>query len=111
MLHLVRHGKSQPDERANEFWELAPDAGEGLAALRASGALPAEALWFSSPEPKALGTARALTDAPVQVVDGLREAIRPAGPWLGADEWGAAVRASMTELDEPAGLGARPGYE
>lgn len=108
-LYLVRHGKPRPDERANEFWELAPDAGEGLAALRASGAMPdgAGALWFSSPEPKALGTALALTDTPVEVIDGLREMVRPRGPWLGAQEWAAAVRASVSELDVP----AREGWE
>jgi broad specificity phosphatase PhoE len=107
LLHLVRHGKPAPDERANEFWELAADASEGLAALRASGALPASAVWYSSPEPKALATARALTDAPVEVVEELREMVRPAGPWLGTEQWRAFVHASMTELDTP----ARPGWE
>jgi broad specificity phosphatase PhoE len=107
LLHLVRHAKPAPDERANEFWELAPDADEGLAALRTSGALPAAAAWYSSPEPKALATARALTDAPVDVVEGLREMVRPAGPWLGAEQWRASVHASMASLDGP----ARPGWE
>ncbi|GAB3401435.1 histidine phosphatase family protein [Flindersiella endophytica] len=107
LLYLLRHGKPAPDERANEFWELAPDAGEGLAALRTSGALPSSAVWYSSPEPKALATARALTDAPVEVVEDLREMVRPAGPWLGAEQWRAFVHASMAELDTP----ARPGWE
>lgn len=107
LLYLVRHGKPAPDERAAEFWELAPDAGEGLAALRTSGALPASAVWYSSPEPKALATARALTDEPVEAVEELREMVRPAGPWLGAEQWREFVHASMRDLDTP----ARPGWE
>lgn len=107
LLHLIRHGKSAPDAGPAERWELAFDAGEQLVALRDSGVLPNQARWFCSPEPKALATARALTDGGVGIVDGLREMIRPAESWRGAEEWGAIVRASMTELDAP----ALPGWE
>lgn len=106
-LHLVRHGAPVPDGGPAEGWQLAPDADEGLTALRDSGVLPKQARWFSSPEPKAIGTARALTTSGVGLVDGLREMTRPAERWRGAEEWGAIVRASMTELDTP----ALPGWE
>ncbi len=77
MLHLVRHGlpRPEPDRPAHE-WPLSPAARAGLQALRASGVLPAEAAWFSSPEPKAAETASALARRSVPVCDGLREALR-----------------------------------
>lgn len=53
-VHLVRHGH---------------DVGE----LRSSGVLPGDARWFSSPEPKAMDTARLLTSSSVTVYDALRE--------------------------------------
>lgn len=77
-------------------------AGEELSALRTSGALPQWARWFSSPEPKARGTARALTGTAVGFVDGLREMTRPAQAWLGSGAWAAVVRRSLTDLDVPA---------
>jgi broad specificity phosphatase PhoE len=106
-LHLVRHGLSAPTAGPASEWDLHPDAHVGLAALRRSGVLPADARWFTSPEPKAHGTARALTDTAVGVVDGLREMARPAEPWHGAETWNAVVHRSMTQPDTP----ARPGWE
>ncbi|MET9021234.1 histidine phosphatase family protein [Actinopolymorpha sp. NPDC004070] len=107
-IHLVRHGRSAPEEsRPAEEWPLHPDAGAGLTALLESGRLPVRARWFSSPEPKARATARALTDTSVGFVDGLREMTRPAGPWLDAAAWSALVRRCMTEPDVP----AAPGWE
>lgn len=78
-----------------------------MAALRQSEVLPQWARWFSSPEPKAFATARALTDTAVGLVDGLREMDRPAQAWLDATDWIALVRRSMTEPDVP----AAPGWE
>jgi broad specificity phosphatase PhoE len=108
-VHLVRHGDVVPDRGPASGWALHPEAAAGFAELRASGALPgeAQARWFSSPEPKALGTARALTDTAIGPVDGLREMVRPAEPWRGAEEWRRIVRRSMEELDRP----ALPGWE
>lgn len=107
-IHLVRHGRSAPDDaRPAEEWPLHPDAAAGLTALRESGKLPVAARWFSSPEPKARATARALTGTSVGFVDGLREMTRPAQPWLGAPEWSALVRRCLTEPDVP----AAPGWE
>ncbi|GAA4991842.1 histidine phosphatase family protein [Actinopolymorpha pittospori] len=107
-MHLVRHGRVVPEPaRPAAEWTLHPDAGPELAALRESGLLPARARWFSSPEPKAFGTARALTGTAIGFVDGLREMTRPAQPWLGADAWSALVRRSVDEPDVP----AAPGWE
>jgi broad specificity phosphatase PhoE len=101
-LHLVRHGRVVPDPGPASGWELHPDAVQGIAELRGSGALPVGGRWFSSPEPKALETARALTDADIGVVDGLREMSRPAETWRGTEEWRVIVRRSMEAPDQPA---------
>lgn len=107
-VHLVRHGRVVPDPaRPAAEWTLHPDAGPELAALGNSGLLPAHARWFSSPEPKAFATARALTRTAIGFVDGLREMTRPAQPWLASDAWSALVRRSVDEPDVP----AAPGWE
>ncbi len=104
-LTLVRHGRpaTRTDLPAAE-WELAPDAHRAVLALSSVGG--PDARWYSSPEPKALATARLLADRPVQVVDDLREAGRTA-VWLGVDEFHAVVRRCFDRPDEP-GL---PGWE
>lgn len=106
MVHLVRHGLPAIDKQAPaDQWELSADADHELERLRTVDVLPSNARWFSSPEPKAMATARALTDSSLGVVDGLREMRRPA-EWLD-DEWPATVASAMTEPDVP----ARPGWE
>jgi broad specificity phosphatase PhoE len=105
-LHLVRHGRPRPDDRRAAEWPLDP-SDEGVTKLRRSGVLPERGRWFSSPEPKAFATARALTDGALGLVDGLREMTRPARAWLDTAEWAALVRRSMTEPDTP----AAPGWE
>ncbi|MEQ7124702.1 histidine phosphatase family protein [Actinopolymorpha sp. B11F2] len=101
-LHLVRHGDVVPDAGPASGWALHPDAADGIADLRGSAALPVSARWFSSPEPKAFQTARALTDVTIGRVDGLREMSRPAERWRGGDEWRQIVRRSMEQPDRPA---------
>ncbi|HYJ66034.1 MAG TPA: histidine phosphatase family protein [Nocardioidaceae bacterium] len=107
-LTLVRHGRPavQPAV-APRRWALARDAAEGLARLRGSGLLPSAATWISSPEPKALATAAALTDRTVITVDDLREAERPATWFDEPEEFVAAVRRSFEVPDES----AVPGWE
>jgi broad specificity phosphatase PhoE len=77
LLHLIRHGASatNPTTPAHD-WPLNDSARSGIEELRDSGALPVGAQWFSSPEPKALETARLLYSGEAQVVDDLREAER-----------------------------------
>jgi broad specificity phosphatase PhoE len=106
-LHLVRHGRVVPDAGPASGWTLHPEAAAGIAELCRSGVLPASATWFSSPESKAIQTARALTDRTIHPVDGLREMSRPAERWRGGDGWHSVVRRSIDVPDHP----ALPGWE
>ncbi|MQA17830.1 MAG: AMP-binding protein, partial [Pseudonocardiaceae bacterium] len=85
-------------------WELHADAAEAVAELAASGVLPERARWFSSPEPKALATARLLTATSVTVYDALGEVRRPAGRVGDLTEH---ARRGFAEPDVP----ALPGWE
>ncbi len=107
-LTLVRHGRPAVEPAvAPRHWALARDAAGELAALRGSGLLPVDATWISSPEPKALATAAALTDQAVVTVDDLREADRPVSWFDEPEAFVAAVRRSIDVPDEP----AEPGWE
>jgi broad specificity phosphatase PhoE len=69
-LHLVRHGRPVIEPtRPPDQWRLDPDGLADVDRLRHSGALPAKAHWFSSPERKALETARRLTDGVLSGAD------------------------------------------
>ena len=108
-LHLVRHGR--PVVRAGfpaHEWELDPGGYDDVWALRESGRLPGCAAWFSSPEPKALGTAQLLTDTEIGVVDELREHERGVTAWYDdLHEWRSIVRRVFTAPDRA----ALPGWE
>jgi broad specificity phosphatase PhoE len=105
-LFLVRHGRpvAEPDRPPHD-WELDPAGYDDVWALRTSGRLPRHAAWFSSPEPKALGTAELLTDGEVGVVDALREHIRDSSEWI--EDFPAAVRRAFAVPDAV----AVPGWE
>jgi broad specificity phosphatase PhoE len=106
VLHLVRHGQPLLDRsRPPHEWELDPAGYDDIWALRTSGLLPARAVWFSSPEPKALATAELLTDGEVGVVDALREHLRDTTEWL--DDFPDAVRRAFAVPDAV----AVPGWE
>ncbi len=109
MLYLVRHGRPRADpEVPPHEWQLDPAGYGDIVALRDSGRLPTSAAWYSSPEPKALETARRLTDAPVSVVADLREHVRGVSPWFDdVSEWRAVVRRAFDEPDSA----ALPGWE
>ena len=82
-LYLVRHGRPLIDRAVTAAdWELDPAGYDDIWALRESGRLPEQAVWFSSPEPKATQTAQLLTDADVGVVDDLREQVRESTDWV-----------------------------
>jgi broad specificity phosphatase PhoE len=106
-LTLVRHGRPAIDtgQPANR-WPLAPDAHDEVRALAPVGA--PDARWYSSPEPKALGTARLLTDAPVAVVDDLREAGRTAVWVPERDDFHALLRRCFDRPDKPGLAGWEP---
>jgi len=109
MLYLVRHGRPRPDPDVPPHeWQLDPAGYDDIVALRDSGSLPTSASWYSSPEPKALETARRLTDAPVSVVADLREHVRGVTPWFDdVGEWHAVVRRAFEDPD----TAALPGWE
>jgi broad specificity phosphatase PhoE len=102
-LHLVRHARSLVDPAtAPHTWDLDPAGLPDLAALAVSGRLPTGAAWYSSPEPKAVATARGLTDRPVTVVDALAEHRRGVHWFADPDDFRAAVRRAFDAPDEPA---------
>ncbi|MGZ8736617.1 MAG: histidine phosphatase family protein [Nocardioides sp.] len=123
-LFLVRHGRSDVDVATPpETWGLHPDGLLDIEALGASGRIPDDAAWYSSPEPKALGTAHLLahlcgsdTDesatggttahecgcGAVMVVPELAEHRRAVRWFEDADEFRAAVRRAFEEPESPA---------
>ena len=106
-LHLVRHAPPTQDPvRPAREWDLAVEAAAAVAELRASGVLPTEASWVSSPEPKARATAALLTDAVVRVDDDLREAFRSAA-YVDADVF---ERCALHSFADP-NASAAPGWE
>lgn len=108
-LHLVRHGLSAVDtDLPAHRWQLDPAGFDAIEELRSSGRMPAAARWFSSPEPKATGTARRLTDAHVQVVDQLREHERGVTPWIGRTEFLDLVSRAFDDAQNPAHDGWEP---
>jgi len=68
--------------------------------------LPAQATWFTSPEPKARQTAALLTDTPVQVLEELAETGRD-GQALPAEQFEQTVSDYLTAGEAPAGWESR----
>jgi broad specificity phosphatase PhoE len=105
-LYLVRHGRPLVERaRSAATWPLDPRHEHEVLSLRVGRSLPSWATWCSSPEPKALGTARLLADRPVTVVPDLREQIRGEGGWV--DDFLAVMQTAFARPDEP----AMPGWE
>ena len=109
-IHLVRHGLSTMERgRPAHEWGLDPAGHADIDALRDSGRLPEAARWFSSPETKALETARRLTDSEVTVVPELREHERHSTVWFeDPAEFRAVVRRAFEVPDEAALEGWEP---
>lgn len=106
-LHLVRHGRSLPVAgEPPHAWDLDPAGFDDVWALRESGRLPEQAVWFCSPEPKAVATAQLLTEAEVGVVDGLREHVRETADWI--DDFQATVARAFADPEHPAYDGWEP---
>lgn len=106
----MRHGLSTTDRsRPPHEWGLDPAGHSAVVSLRDSGRIPTEARWFSSPEAKALGTARLLTGSEVTVVTALREQERHSTHWFtDPAEFRAAVRRAFERPDAPAVEGWEP---
>lgn len=105
MLYLVRHGRPAIDRsRPAHEWPLDPAYADDV---RARGPrLPQHAAWYSSPEPKAIGTARLLTHEAVEVVDELREHERHTTDWV--EDFETVVRRAFERPDVPAYDGWEP---
>lgn len=95
-LYLVRHAEPEVDPtREASAWHLAPGAEKQIKAI--ADRLPDRPAYFSSPEPKAMATARILTPEPVEVVADLREHERGA-VWI-EDYHGTAIRALLRPIE------------
>jgi broad specificity phosphatase PhoE len=108
LLHLVRHGRPLIEPgRPTSGWRLKDPPAPELRRLRAFlEANVSSATWHSSSEPKALATARALTDREVEVDPGLREVIRT--DWFpDRRDFEAAVSQGFAAPSRA----ARPGWE
>lgn len=104
-LHLIRHAEPVVDPtRPAAEWQLAAEQ-PGLAALRAEFQVPANAIWLTSPEPKAFATAAAMAGRDVPTDARLVEMRR--GGHLSTVDFADAVARSMTSFDHP----ARAGWE
>lgn len=98
-LFFVRHGRPVIDrERPAATWTLDPAALGDIEALRPR--LPRSARWVTSPEPKAVDTARVLLRGDAEVVEDLREIARPTAVW--SDDFEAVVARTFAHPDEPA---------
>ena len=96
-IYLVRHAETQADPTLPPAsWELTPEG--HAAALSLKGVLPE--IVFTSPEPKAVQTARHLTDLPVVLVEEFREHRPESGEWLSKDEFAASVERYFRKSDD-----------
>ena len=104
---LIRHGppRIDPDVAASR-WPLSPEGETAVLAARERWALPVDATWCSSPEPKAHRTAELLRGRAVDTVQDLREAGRPA-VWQDGAGFAQTVERSFADPDRP----AAPGWE
>lgn len=77
VLYLVRHGRPVIDPSVHASrWVLDPGHEHLVTEMAARATWSADAVWFTSPEPKAARTARLLAGRDVPVVDDLREHVR-----------------------------------
>lgn len=107
MIHLVRHGRSLPvPGEPPHTWELDPEGFDDVWALRESGRLPVAAVWFCSPEPKAVATAQLLTEREVGIVDALREHVRETPDWI--EDFQGTVARAFADPGRPAYDGWEP---
>ncbi|MFE7503714.1 histidine phosphatase family protein [Promicromonospora sp. NPDC057488] len=105
-LYLVRHGRPIIDPAVPaSTWVLDPEHEHQVADLASRAPWSADAVWFTSPEPKAQRTALLLAGREVPVVEDLREHDRIGNGWVPnfADVVREAFATPHTEV--------RPGWE
>lgn len=106
VLYLVRHGRPNVDRTVPaSTWVLDPEHEHLVADLAARAPWPDDAVWFTSPEPKAVRTAFLLAGREVPVAEDLREHDRGGTTWVPdfADTVGEAFARPYSEV--------RPGWE
>lgn len=106
VLYLVRHGRPIIDPAVPaSAWVLDPEYEHQVADLSARGPWPADAVWSTSPEPKAERTALLLAGREVPVVEDLREHERLRNGWT--PDFVDAVREALANPYSE----VRPGWE
>lgn len=103
-LVLIRHAQVAVDpDQASANWLLSVGGASAAANLRDDPDVAAATCFFTSPEPKARATARAIAaDRPIVVVQDLRELDRQAIGWVGtSDEYRAIVTRILSHPDHP----------
>jgi broad specificity phosphatase PhoE len=105
-LYLVRHGRPILDTAVPaSAWVLDPEHEYLVEELAAQAPWPDDAVWYSSPEPKAARTAFLLAKREVPMVGDLREHDRGGSGWV--PDFAGAVREALTSPH----VVARPGWE
>jgi broad specificity phosphatase PhoE len=105
-LYLVRHGRPILDRAVPaSTWVLDPEHEHLVTELAARAPWPEDAVWFTSPEPKAARTAFLLAGREVPVEEDLREHDRGDTAWV-PDFAGAIREAFASPYSE-----VRPGWE
>jgi broad specificity phosphatase PhoE len=105
-LYLVRHGRPILDEAVPaSTWVLDPEYEHLVEELAAQAPWPDDAVWYTSPEPKAARTAFLLAKREVPTVADLREHDRGGSGWV--PDFAGAVREALMS---PHAV-ARPGWE
>ena len=100
-LYLVRHGRPNVDPAVPaSTWVLDPEHEHLVADLAARAPWPDDAVWFTSPEPKAARTAFLLAGREVPIVEDLREHDRTDTTWVPdfADAVGEAFARPYSEV-------------
>ncbi|HEX5414384.1 MAG TPA: histidine phosphatase family protein [Chloroflexota bacterium] len=103
MLVLIRHAEVAADPHApSDTWTLSPDGAATAAVLGRHPALANVDLIATSPEPKALATAKVIAkERDIVVADGLRELDRRAAGWVGTtDEYADLIETIMNRPTE-----------
>ena len=105
-LYLVRHARPILDLAVPaSTWVLDPEHEHLVADLAGRAPWPTDAVWFTSPEPKAMRTALLLAGREVPVVEDLREHDRRGTGWV--PDFTDAVREAFANPCSE----ARPGWE
>lgn len=87
-IYLVRHAETLPDpDRPSPSWDITAAGHSAASSLK--GLLPRPV--FSSPEPKAMQTARHLAAGPITCIEEFREHRNGQGTWMSSADFASAA--------------------